>query len=112
MAPKADKFGATIGDKCRQTRGPDLLVPRLRAVRSATAEGDGVVELLDYSFDSLAWARDASLADDYADSGFVEIWLADYSTMEAFGEVRLIGLYPPRFWGTHRQPALEGKPYG
>ena len=71
-----------------------------------------VVELLDYSFDSLAWASDLSLAGDYADTGFEEIWLADYSTLEAFGEVRLIGLYPSRFWGVRRQSALEGKPYG
>ncbi len=63
-----------------------------------------VVELLDYSFDSLRWASDTSLADDFSDTGFLEIWL--------FGEVRLIGLYPSRIFGVHRQPALEGKPYG
>ena len=71
-----------------------------------------VVELLDYKFDSLAWNSDASFADDYRDTGFIEIWLADYSTLEAYNEVRLIGLYPARFWGVRRQPALEGKPYG
>ena len=70
-----------------------------------------VVELLHYSFDSLRWTDDSSLSDDYARAGFIEIWLADHSTVEAFGEVRLIGLYPPHFWGVRPQPALEGKPY-
>lgn len=71
-----------------------------------------VIELLDYSFESLHWTEEASLSDNYASTGFIEIWLADYSTLEPFGEVRLIGLYPQCFWGVHPQPALEGKPYG
>lgn len=71
-----------------------------------------VIELIDYSFESLAWTEDSSLSDDYANTGFIEIWLADHSTLEAFGEVRLIGLYPRNFWGVHPQPALERKPYG
>jgi hypothetical protein len=71
-----------------------------------------VVELLDYTFDSLAWTNESSFAEDYTDTGFVEIWLADYSTLEAFGEARLIGLYPSKFWGVRRQSSFEGKPYG
>ena len=71
-----------------------------------------VVELLNYSFESLAWASDASCADDFADTGFLEIWLADHSTVEPFGEVRVIGLHPSRVCGLHYQPALEGKPFG
>jgi hypothetical protein len=71
-----------------------------------------VVESLDYSFESLAWAADNSLADDFSDTGFHEIWLADHSTIEAFGEIRLIGLCPSSIFGLHDQPALEGKPYG
>jgi len=71
-----------------------------------------VVELLDYSFESLAWTSDSSRADDFSDTGFHEIWLADHSTIDPFGELRLIGLYPSRIFGIHHQPALEGKPYG
>lgn len=71
-----------------------------------------VVELLDYTFESLRWTADTSLADDFSDTGFHEIWLADRSTIEPFGEVRLIGLYPSSIFGLHHQPALEGKPYG
>lgn len=71
-----------------------------------------VIQLLNYKFDSLEWMKHESFFNDYAEAGFLEIWLADYSTMEAYGQLRLIGLYPPEVWGIHRQPALEGKPYG
>jgi hypothetical protein len=71
-----------------------------------------VIELLDYSFESLAWTSDSSRADDFSDTGFHEIWLADHFTVEPFGEVRLIGVYPSSVFGRHYQPALEGKPYG
>jgi len=71
-----------------------------------------IIELLDYKFDSLAWTGQSSFYGDYADTGFLEIWLADYSTLEPYGEVRLIGLHPSEFWGLHHQPALKGKPYG
>ena len=70
-----------------------------------------VITLIDYCFDSLAWLEDSSLSQDYACTGFLEIWLADHSTLEAFGQVKLIGLYPAQFWGIRPQPALEGKPY-
>jgi hypothetical protein len=71
-----------------------------------------VVELLDYSFECLAWTSDSSLTDDFSDTGFREIWVADHSTVEQFSEVRLIGLHPSSVFGLHHQPALEGKPYG
>lgn len=71
-----------------------------------------VIELLDYAFESLCWLKDTSLNDDYADAGFIEIWLSDHSTLEAFNEVRLIGIYPLHFWGLHSQPKLAKKPFG
>jgi len=71
-----------------------------------------VVELLDYRFGSLSWASDASLANDFSDTGFHEVWLADHSTLDRFGQVRLIGLHPLRVFGIHDQPAFDGKPYG
>jgi len=71
-----------------------------------------VIELIDYSFDCLRWLKHPLLRNDYSNTGFIEIWLADHSTLEAFGEVRLIGIYPQSIWGVHSQPALKGKPYG
>jgi hypothetical protein len=53
---------------------------------------------------------DRSSPQDYADLGFVEIWVADYSELEAYGTIELFGLYPPEFWGYHELD--RGKPYG
>lgn len=71
-----------------------------------------VVNLVDRAFHSLRWFREECLADDFADAGFAEIWMADYTYLEAYRTVRLIGLYPKRIWGPHRQPSLLQKPYG
>lgn len=98
-----DAIGGMITAKQRKRESPHWRTPNNTIL---------VIELLNYHFDSLRWTEDSSLSGDYADAGFIEIWLADHSTLEAFGEVRLIGLYPPHFWGLHPQPALEGKPYG
>jgi hypothetical protein len=42
--------------------------------------------------------------------GFAEIWLAEYSEREAYGNIELFGLHPADRWGYH--PAVRGKPYG
>ena len=98
-----DAIGGMITAKRRLRESPHWRTPNNTIL---------VVELLDYTFDSLRWAEDSSLSEDYASAGFIEIWLADHSTLEAFGEVRLIGLYPSNIWGIHPQPALERKPFG
>jgi len=71
-----------------------------------------VVQLVDYTFRSWAWLSESSLSDDFASSGFAEIWLADHTTWEAYRSVRLIGLHPAHQWGMWCQRSLEGKPYG
>jgi hypothetical protein len=98
-----DAIAGMIGAKERKRRSSHWRTPDNTIL---------VIELIDYSFGSLRWTEDSSLSGDYTDAGFVEIWLADYSTLEAFREVRLIGLYPTHWWGLHSQPRLEGKPYG
>jgi hypothetical protein len=57
------------------------------------------------------WPDNSSLADDFADFGFIEIWLSDYSSVEAFSKVTLLGIYPHANWGLHGQGYLYGKPY-
>jgi hypothetical protein len=44
--------------------------------------------------------------------GFLEIWLADHSSMEAFGRISLFGIFPNENWGLNGQDYLFGKPYG
>ena len=71
-----------------------------------------VVQSMDYAFESFAWAKDTTLSEECAEFGFEEIWIADYSTLEPYGQLRLIGLYPNHHFGLHHQPAMGGKPYG
>ncbi len=46
------------------------------------------------------------------DRGFVEVWVADYSGVDAFGNVELFGLFPKAIWGYYRRPNWGSKPYG
>ncbi len=80
-----DAISASITAKERKRRSPHWRMPNNTSL---------VIELLDYSFDSLHWTTDSSLNNDYANAGFIEIWFADHSTLETFGEVPLIGLFP------------------
>lgn len=91
-----------VRDKSAKLSEPDWRLPTSTIL---------VVELIDYTFRWPALA-DGIESDDFADTGFEEIWLSDNSTIEAFGGVRLIGLYPATICGTHQQSSLEGKPFG
>jgi hypothetical protein len=57
------------------------------------------------------WPPDSSLASEFGSSGFLEIWISDHSSIESFGEVTAIGLYPACIWGIHGQGHLWGVPY-
>lgn len=70
-----------------------------------------VLQLVDGSLDSIMWIFDGLQAD-FTDHGFLEIWLADYSEYEAYGDIELFGLYPERWWGYHQRPCPNRKPYG
>ncbi len=70
-----------------------------------------VLQLVDGSIDTLKGVIDG-LQDDFTDHGFTEIWLADYSGLEAYGDIELFGLYPVRIWGYHQRPWPGRKPYG
>lgn len=50
------------------------------------------------------------LAGDFADFGFTEIWIADFTTLEEFGSVDLFCLKPLQLWGHYN--LQSGKPYG
>jgi hypothetical protein len=57
------------------------------------------------------WPADSSMADNFSNSGFIEVWISDHSSIEAYGEVTAIGLYPASIWGTQGQGYLWGVPY-
>ena len=50
-------------------------------------------------------------SEDFANLGFAEVWAADWTGLGAYGDVELIGLYPPE-WQGHHENDWRGKPYG
>lgn len=70
-----------------------------------------VLQIVDGSLDVLQYLLDG-LNDEFKDHGFAEVWLADYSGLEPYGDVELFGLYPDEWWGYHQRPWPDRKPYG
>lgn len=71
-----------------------------------------VLQLCDCSLWSLRHFLTDDIRDDFSGYGFVEIWLADYTEIEAYGDVELFGLFPAKWWGYHQRENPLRKPYG
>jgi len=69
-----------------------------------------VMELHQCSLFSLNSVLTSDIKGDFSDFGFFEIWLADFTEIEAYGDVELFGLYPDQRWGYHRR--IPKKPFG
>ena len=70
-----------------------------------------VLQLMDGSLDQLAYFFEG-LDKIFSLHGFLEVWLADYSGLDAFGDIELFGFFPLKFWGYHSRPNPDRKPYG
>ena len=70
-----------------------------------------VLKLYDYPLSELLDRLDG-LEEDYRSFGFLEIWLADFTGFEAYGDIELFGLAPAKWWGYHQRPYPDRKPYG
>jgi hypothetical protein len=71
-----------------------------------------VVQINDCESDSLIHHFQQDIFEELASTGFVEIWVADYTVAEAFNTVQLIGIKPESVRGLHRHRFHEMKPYG
>lgn len=71
-----------------------------------------VLQLVDCPIAELEYLLDESLKNDFGSCGFAEIWLADYTGIEACGDIELFCLYPSEQWGYYQRPYPERKPYG
>lgn len=71
-----------------------------------------VVQLVDCPIQEVADHIEDDLVAECAATGFSEIWLADYTKLEAFGTVQLYGLKPEKFRGLHERCYGSWKPYG
>jgi len=70
------------------------------------------IQLIGSEGDEMAKHLDDQIMDEMANTGFCEIWVADYSPMEQYGEIQLIGVKPKRWRGLHRHRSYGTKPYG
>jgi len=71
-----------------------------------------VLQLYDCSILSFQPFITNDMKNDFAVYGFVEIWLADYTGIEAYRDIELFGLVPAKWWGYHQRRNPYRKPYG
>ncbi len=71
-----------------------------------------VLQLMDCPLSDLKNILYRDLEKDFASYGFSEIWIADYTGLDAYGDIELFGLSPLKWWGFHERPNSGRKPYG
>ncbi len=71
-----------------------------------------VLQLSDCSLLSLCPLLTNDIREDFSGNGFVEIWLAEYTGIEAYRDIELFGLAPAKWWGYHQRQNPYRKPYG
>lgn len=91
----------SLANKERKRRKPHWKYPDATILVLDLPEG--------YRFED--WPEDSSMSDEFSDSGFIEVWISDHSSIEESGEVTAIGLYPASIWGIQGQGYLWGVPY-
>jgi len=71
-----------------------------------------VLQCLDCPLSAIRNLLDESLIKDYISYGFEEIWLADYTGIDAYDDIELFCLCPEERWGYYQRPNPTRKPYG
>lgn len=71
-----------------------------------------VIQLIDCPLSELEIFLDQSLQVDFADTGFTEIWIGDYTEVDVYGFIELFGLHPLKWRGYYPRPDFFSKPYG
>lgn len=71
-----------------------------------------VLQCVDSPLSAIKHFLDESLMNDFVSYGFEEIWLADYTGIEAYGDIELFCLCPEERWGYYQRPNPARKPYG
>ena len=71
-----------------------------------------VLQLMDSSIDQVVLFLDDQIIKELNETGFFEIWLTDYTILDAFGTIQLYGIKPKRWQGLHSHSRTGNKPYG
>lgn len=69
-----------------------------------------LLELTDIPLIELEGTLNHGTLPDIHETGFLEIWIADFTGLEAYNNVELFCLRPDEWWGYHRR--VFQKPYG
>ena len=71
-----------------------------------------LLQLMDSSIEQVAIFLDNQIINEINKTGFFEIWIGDYSILEAYGTIQLYGIKPKKWQGLHDHLNSRKKPYG
>ena len=71
-----------------------------------------LIQFKEYSLDSSNPRQLDGQQPEFADYNWMGIGLADYTGLEACGNIEIYGGHPAKYWGYHRRPNWNQKPYG
>ncbi|MBA7537711.1 hypothetical protein ES705_29980 [subsurface metagenome] len=71
-----------------------------------------LLQLMDSSIDQVVLFLDVQIIKEINKTGFFEIWIGDYSILEAYGTIQLYGIKPKKWRGLHDHLNSGKKPYG
>lgn len=95
----------------------NFIYKNIKSKTEKTAKGNWiesalVLQLMDSPLSEIKSLLEKNLQSDFVTSGFSEIWIADYTGLDAYGDIELFGFYPPKWWGYHQRSNPLRKPYG
>ena len=70
-----------------------------------------LLQLIDSSIDQVVLFLDVQIIREINKTGFFEIWIGDYSILEAYGTIQLYGIKPKKWQGLHDHFNSGKKPY-
>lgn len=95
---------AAIEEKDVKRQAPDWRFPEAAIL---------VIQVMDTDVAELeVFFAHADIEDDFKHFGFMEIWIANYASVDAYRGVTLFGLFPGQWWGPHERWNQWEKPYG
>jgi len=71
-----------------------------------------VLQLMDSSINQVVLFLNEQIIKELNETGFFEIWLTDYTILDAFGTIQLYGIKPKRWQGLHSHSRTGNKPFG
>ncbi|KUK86468.1 MAG: hypothetical protein XE03_1484 [candidate division TA06 bacterium 34_109] len=71
-----------------------------------------LLQLMDSPIDHVVSLLDNEIIKEINETGFLEIWIGDYSILEAYGTIQLYCIKPKKLQGLHDHINTGKKPFG